>query len=82
MRQRPARSNYQHLARKIFAQHTNGLDLDTWLLERRKPIRDEPPASWRRIAAELHYLTDGDLDPAVQTLVWWHDAAVAQAVAA
>lgn len=82
MRQRPARSNYQHLARKVFAQHTDGLDLDTWLLERRRANAHRPRLSWRRIASELEYLTDGDVAPVVQTLVTWHDAAADQAVAA
>ena len=70
MRHRDQTSNYQRLARRVFAEHTRGAGLDEWLLERRAA-----GTSWRRIGAELHYLTDGEVSPAVQTLVDWHAAA-------
>lgn len=69
----PTTSNYQRLAARVFREHTRGAGLDEWLLERRAA-----GLSWRRVGAELHYLTDGEVSPAVQTLVDWHTAALAR----
>ncbi len=64
-------SNYHHLARRSFAAHTGGGDLDEWLVGTRRAGN-----SWRSLLALLEYRTDGDVAPALETVRNWHAAAV------